>query len=172
MMIKYLSILAVVVIGSLTASAQSPGIVGAWVLTKAEKLLPDGTRVSDYGENPHGLVIFTADGYYSVQIYRAERLKFSSGDKLKGTPDEYKEASLSTSVHFGRYSMDPVKHTIAFRIDRSSFPNQDETTQVRSFEMKGDELSWKVAPRPDGSIPITVLRRAGGREQPKVKGLQ
>jgi hypothetical protein len=159
MKIKYLSMLAVVLIGSLAASAQTSDIVGTWVLSKAEKLLPDGTRISDYGESPHGLVVFTADGYYSVQIYRADRLKFSSGDKLKGTPEEYKEASLTTSVHFGRYTMDPAKHTITFHIDRSSFPNQDDTTQVRPYEMNGDELSWKVAPRPDGSIPITILRR-------------
>ena len=172
MMIKVLPLLAVMLVGSLAATAQTPDIVGTWVLAKAEKLLPDGTRVSDYGQNPHGLVIFTADGYYSVQIYRAERLKFSSGDKRKGTPEEYKEASLSTSVHFGRYSIDSAKHTITFRIDRSSFPNQDDTTQVRPYEMNGDELSWKVAPRPDGSVPITVLKRAGGGEQPKAKGLQ
>jgi hypothetical protein len=159
MKIKYLSMLAVVLIGPLAASAQTSDIVGTWVLSKAEKLLPDGTRISDYGENPHGLVVFTADGHYSVQIYRADRLKFSSGDKLKGTPEEYKEASLTTSVHFGRYTMDSAKHTITFHIDRSSFPNQDDTTQVRPYEMTGDELSWKVAPRPDGSVPITILRR-------------
>ena len=171
MSIKYLPLLAILLVGSLVASAQTPLIVGTWVLTRAEKLLPDGTRVSDYGDNPHGLVIFTSDGYYSVQIYRADRLKFSSGDKLKGTPEEYKEASLSTSVHFGRYTIDPAKATITFHIDRSSFPNQDDTTQVRPYEIRGDELSWKVAPRPDGSIPITILRRVSAKEQPRVKGL-
>jgi len=141
------------------ATAQASSIVGTWALTAAEKILPDGTRASDYGANPHGLVIFTADGHYSVQIYRADRLKFSSGDKLKGTAEEYKEASLSMSVHFGTYSVDPARHTITFHVDRSSFPNQDDTTQVRPYEMSGNELSWKVAARPDGSIPITVLRR-------------
>lgn len=171
MSIKYLPLLAILLVGSLVASAQTPLIVGTWVLTRAEKLLPDGTRVSDYGDNPHGLVIFTSDGYYSVQIYRADRLKFTSGDKLKGTPEEYKEASLSTSVHFGRYTIDPAKATITFYIDRSSFPNQDDTTQVRPYEITGDELSWKVAPRPDGSIPITILRRVSAKEQSRVKGL-
>ena len=157
---KYILLLAFLLAGSVVVSAQTPNIVGTWILTGADKLLPDGTRVSDYGENPHGLVILTEDGYYSVQIYRADRLKFSSADKLKGTPEEYKQASLSTSVHFGCYTLDQAKHTITFHIDRSSFPNQDDTTQVRPYEMNGDELSWKVAPRPDGSIPITVLRRA------------
>lgn len=160
MLKKHFALAAILLGLPLSAMAQSGSIVGTWVLAGAEKLLPDGTRLSDYGPNPHGLVIFTADGYYSVQIYRAERLKFSSGDKSKGTPEEYKAASVSTSVHFGHYSVDSVKHTITFQIDRASFPNQDDTTQVRPYEMKGNELSWKVAPRPDGSVPITILRRA------------
>ena len=142
-------------------NTRTPSIVGTWTLAGAEKLLANGKLITDdYGPNPHGLVIFTADGYYSVQIYRDKRLKFSSGDKLKGTPQEYRDALLSTSVHFGRYSLNAANHTITFRIDRSSFPNQDDTTQVRAYVMKVGELSWKVAPRPDGSVPITILRRA------------
>jgi hypothetical protein len=159
MIVKYLSLIATPLVGSILASAQTPSIVGTWVLSEADKLLPDGSRVSDYGENPHGLVVFTADGHYSVQIYRAIRGKFSSGDRLQGTPDEYKDATLGMSVHFGRYSVDPAKGTISFHVDRASFPNWDDTTQVRSYELKGDELSWRVPARPDGSIPITVVRR-------------
>jgi hypothetical protein len=156
---KFLSLLAVLLMVQLPATAQTPSLVGTWVLSAADKLLPDGSRVSDYGEHPHGLVIFTSDGYYSIQIYREQMRRFSSGDKLKGTPEEYKDASLGMSVHSGRYTVDPVKSTISFQIDRSSFPNLDDTTAVRVYEVKGDELSWKVQPRPDGSVPLTVLRR-------------
>lgn len=155
----YLLLLAILCVTTVAATAQSSSIVGTWVLSAADKLLPDGTRTSDYGNNPRGLVIFTADGYYSLQIYRADRMKFSSGDKLKGTPEEYKEAIVGMSVHFGRYTVDPVKNTITFQIDRSGFPNWDGLTTTRPYELKGDELSWKGAARPDGSVPITVVRR-------------
>jgi hypothetical protein len=160
MMIRSCLILALLVAPFLSAAAQSDSIVGTWILVAADKQLPDGTRVADYGPNPHGIVIFTADGHYSVQIYRDERLKFASGDKLNGTPEEYKAASLGMSVHFGRYSVDPAKGTIAFHIERSSVPNADGTTQIRPYELKDYTLSWKVPARKDGSIPITVLRRA------------
>jgi hypothetical protein len=159
-MIKYVAVFAAIMAVSISAMAQDPSIVGTWILINAEKMLPDGSRVPDYGPNPHGQAIFTEDGYYSVQVYRSERLKFSSGDKFTGTLEEYKDASLSTSVHFGHYSVDSAKHTITFRIDRSSIPNLDNTTAVRAYELKDDELSWKVAPRADGSVPITTLRRA------------
>ena len=138
---KSLFVLAVLWSGTLAATAQSSSIVGTWALTAADKLLPDGTRTSDYGDNPHGIAIFTTDGHYTVEIFRADR------------------TNPAMSVHFGRYTVDPSKHTISFIIDRASFSNWDDTTQVRSYELKGDELSWKVRARPDGSIPITVLHR-------------
>ncbi len=164
---RYFSLLLFLSMATLAAAAQSPSpaarkspsIVGTWVLTAAYKIRPDGMHASDYGDHPQGLVIFTSDGHYSVQIYRATRLKFSSGDKFKGTAEEYKQACLSTSVHFGTYTLDPVNHTITFHIEHASFPNEDGTTQVRPYQMSGSELSWKVAPRPDGSVPVTVLRR-------------
>jgi hypothetical protein len=155
---------ATILLGSgVTAHAnplEPPSIVGTWVLAAADKLLPDGSRVPDYGPHPHGLCVFTSDGYYSLQIYRTERLKFASGERLSGTPEEYKDVSLGMSVGFGRYSIDPVKHTITFHRDRNSIPNLDDTIGVDPYELNGDELSWKVAARKDGSIPITVLRRA------------
>jgi hypothetical protein len=81
------------------------------------------------------------------------------GDRAKGTPEEYKDASLSASCSFGTYSVDPASSKVTMKIDRSTFPNYDDATQVRAYELKGDILSWKVPARPDGSIPITVLRR-------------
>lgn len=159
MKIKLLSLFAALLMANVFTKTQSNPIVGTWALTAADKLLPDGTRRHDYGQSPRGLVIFTSDGHYSVQIYRADRTRFSSGDKLKGTPEEYRDASLGMSIHFGQYTVDTEKHTITFQIDRASFPNWDGTTQTRQYELKGDELSWKVPARPDGSIPITVVRR-------------
>ena len=74
-------------------------------------------------------------------------------------------ASLSMSTGFGRYSVDPVKHSITFKIDRSSVPNSDDTTAVRQYELHGDELTWRVAPRKDGSVPLTTLRRVAPNPQ-------
>jgi transcriptional regulator len=119
---KHLLLFTILWSGALTAVAQSDSIVGTWALTAANKLLPDGTRVHDhFGDNPHGIALFPADGHYTVEIYRADHTKFSSGDRLKGTPDEYKEALDGMSVHFGRYTVDSSKHTITFIIDRASF---------------------------------------------------
>jgi hypothetical protein len=119
---KHLLLLTILWSAALTATAQSDSIVGTWALTAADKILPDGTRASDFGDNPHGLVIFTADDHYSVEIYRADRAKFSSDDRSRVSPEEYKNAALSMSVHFGRYTVDPAKSTstVAFSASMSS----------------------------------------------------
>jgi Lipocalin-like domain len=139
--------------------AGSNPFVGHWKLVAADKILPDGSRALDYGHEPHGMAIFTSDGYFMIEIFRDMRVKFAANDRAKGTAEEYKAASLNTSCSFGTYSVDPVTGQVTMKIDRSTFPNYDETTQVRAYELKGDILSWKVPARPDGSIPVTVLRR-------------
>ena len=159
---RLLSFIVTLALAVFPVDAQATGahpFVGHWKLIAADKILPDGSRVSDYGDEPHGMAIFTSDGYFMIEIFRDVRVKFASDDRAKGTPEEYKDASLSASCTFGTYSVDPATSKVTLKVDRSTFPNNDETTQVRAYELKGDILSWKVRARPDSSIPVTVLRR-------------
>jgi Lipocalin-like domain len=155
-----LLLLATLMATAISAFAQSPSLVGTWILTGADKILPDGKQVSDYGVDPHGIVIFTPDGRYVVEIFRSDRKKFASNDRAAGTPEEYKDAIMCTSAHFGHYAVDAEKGTISFRVDRASFPNWDDTTRVTTFTLAGDTLTWRTPSRPDGSIPVTILKRA------------
>lgn len=142
-----------------STSVGSSSLVGTWTLTAADDLLRDGTRVHAYGSNPIGLLIFEADGRYALQIYSAERAKFASGDKRKGSPEEYRDASVGASCHFGHYTVDPAKGTITFKIDGASFVNWVGASQTRPFTLKGDELEWHVPATPDGKVPISAWRR-------------
>ena len=45
----------------------------------------DGTHVPNFGPNPMGMLIFTADGHYSLQIERAGRPKFAANTRTGGT---------------------------------------------------------------------------------------
>jgi hypothetical protein len=162
MIARIVSLIATVAFAISSAHAQAPAanpFVGTWKLIAADKILPDGTRVVDYGAEPHGLAIFTADGHYMIDVFRDVRTKFAAKDREKGTFEEYKEAQLSSSCSFGTYSVDTTARKVTLDVDRSTYPNNDDTTQIRDYELKGDTLSWRVTPRPDGSIPITVVRR-------------
>jgi hypothetical protein len=162
MMTRIVSFLVALLLAVSPMHAQAGGsnpFVGNWKLIGADKILPGGTRVPDYGAEPHGMAIFTADGHMMIEIFRDVRVKFASNDRAKGTLEEYRDVSLSSSCSFGTYRVDAATNRVTMTIDRSTYPNNDDSTQVRTYELKGDVLSWKVPARPDGSVPVTVMRR-------------
>ena len=73
-----------------TNLSQPSTLSGTWTLKAAQVILPDGKRVTDpaYGDSAKGILMIDSDGQYSLQIFRPDRPKFSSGDKKRGTPDE------------------------------------------------------------------------------------
>ena len=172
MMSQYLQLLEDVLTSALKVFGQTPDIAGAWVLAGADKLFPDGTRVPAFGNDPRGLAIFTVDGYYSVQIYGTGSFTFSTGNQHGGTSQAHLDIPYGMSLHFGRFTLNPVNDTITLRPDHACFPNEDDSTRIYTFETKGDRLSWKLVQRPDGSTFITFLRRLRDVEQPNVKGLR
>lgn len=164
---KIVSVVAAGALACLSASgeqAEPPrnalaSLVGTWTLAGADVVHPDGRRERDYGSAPIGLFMVDAQGHYSLQIFRSDRPRFASGDKAKGTPAEYSATVKGTSTHFGTVAVDPTAHTLTFRIEAASFPNEDGTVQKRAYELTGDLLSYKVAPRPNGDVPISIWRR-------------
>jgi hypothetical protein len=140
-------------------AAQPFPLAGTWTLVAADRLQPDGSRLADYGEAPSGLLIIDAAGRYAVQIYQRGRPRFAGGDKKSGTPQEFRAAVEGSSTHFGQLTIDEPSHTLTFVIESAAFVNWEGTRQERRYELKGDELSYRVPPRPDGQVPLSVWRR-------------
>lgn len=140
------------------ASPESP-LRGTWALVAADKILPGGERVPDYGRSPAGRLLVDAQGRYSLQIFKSERLRFASGDKASGSADEYASAALGSSTHYGTIAVDVPRHTLTFRIEGASFPNWEGTTQQREYTLDDNLLSYQVPRRPDGSIPVSVWKK-------------
>ena len=132
---------------------------GTWTLVAADAIRPNGSRIRDYGAAPKGRLVIDSSGRYSLQIYKTEQGSFASSDKSKGTPSEFESAVLGSSTHYGVIIVDAADHTLTFQIDGASFPNWEGTQQKRKYEIDGDELSYRVPPRPDGNTPISVWRR-------------
>jgi len=152
--------------GSLWASsafAASPtevsSLAGSWTLVAADVQHPDGSRAPDFGAKPTGLLLIDRQGHYSLQIFKSERPKFGSGDKAKGTESEYKAAVMGSSTHFGTLSIEPGDGALVFHIEGASFPNWEGQAQSRHYELKDNVLSYRVTPRPNGDVPISVWQR-------------
>lgn len=140
-------------------ASQTPSVVGTWTLAAAIVIRPNGDTTDDYGPGPLGLATFTTDGHYMIEIYRLDRPRFAANDKRRGTADEYREASVGMSAHFGTFQLDAARGTLSFKIEGASFPNWEGLRQVRQFTLVGDTLSWRVPPRPDGSVPVSRFVR-------------
>lgn len=144
-----------------TASPGHVSLAGTWTLVAADVIHPDGSRSQDYGEAPKGLLMIDRVGHYSLQILRSDRPRFASGAKANGSPDEYRAAVLGSSTHYGTLGVEPANHQLVFHIEGASFPNWEGQVQRRTFELRGDTLSYRVPPRPDGNVPVSVWRRIG-----------
>ncbi len=153
-----LSLLAAMFAAPAQAQRPSP-LQGTWELVAADKLLPDGERVHDYGDAPKGRLIVDAQGRYSLQIFKRERPRFASDDKAAASADEFRLAALGSSTHYGTFDIDAAHAVLVFHIEASSFPNWEGTVQTRSYELRDGVLSYKVPPRADGSVPVSEWRR-------------
>lgn len=158
---------AIVALSFLGSSATAADIrafsmVGTWVMTSAYEVLADGTRTTNYGEHPNGLMIVDAKGRYSVQIFRPGRPKFVAGVKAQGTPEEFRAATMGSSTHFGRIVVDTANRKLTFKIEASSYPNWEGTEQVREYTYSDDTLTYAVpvSASGNGTIAYSVWKRS------------
>lgn len=141
------------------SAREMSSLAGTWTLVAADVQHPDGTRTSDYGAQPKGMLLVDNHGRYSLQIFKSERPTFHSGDKAKGTPDEYEAAVRGSSTSYGTLSIEQDHDVIVFHIQGASFPNSEGQDQRRPYELKDGVLSYRVTPRPNGDVPISVWRK-------------
>ena len=94
-----------------------------------------------------------------MQIFKSERLRFATDSKADGSADEFKSAVMGSSTHYGTVAVDGKAGQLVFSIEGSSFPNWEGTVQRRRYELEDGELRYRVPPRADGSIPVSVWRR-------------
>jgi hypothetical protein len=118
-------------------SATANPLVGTWTLVLVDNVRLDGSRVHLYGPSPSGLLMFDAEGRYSLQIVSAGRPAFAANDKSRGTAEEYQAAIEGSNAHFGTYAIDQAMGTITFHIEHASFPNWEGTEQKRAFSLVG-----------------------------------
>jgi len=143
--------------------APSLSLEGTWVMDSAYEILADGRRVTNYGERPYGLMMVDRDGRYSIQIFRPGRPKFASGDKTRGEPDEYREAVLGSSTHFGRIAADLSSGKLVFDVETASYPNWEGKQQVRDYVFKDGLLTYQVPANAsgNGTTAYSIWRRVG-----------
>jgi hypothetical protein len=131
--------------------------IGTWNLVSSEFRRSGAEVTYPMGRNASGMLMYDANGHMSVQIIRADRPSFASGDQLKGTPEEIKSAFEGSVAYFGTYEADEKKGTVTHHVEGSSFPNWERTDQIRFFEFYENRLTLSTPPMSFGGEQVTAL---------------
>jgi hypothetical protein len=106
-------------------------LLGAWVLMSYIEYPIDGSPERyPFGEDAKGLLIYSSDGFMSVQLMPQDRRPFRSGDWFQATASELRNASAFVA-YSGRFSVDEAAGKVTHEIAVSFFPNWIGRTQVR-----------------------------------------
>ena len=130
-------------------SQPAKDIVGTWTIVSAEA----------FGPSPKGLLIFDANGRYSLMLMRPDLPKYAMNNRTQGAAEEYKAIGSGSISYYGTYSVSGSD--LILRVEYSSFPNWNGTEQRRTnFTIVGDELKYtNTAPSVGGSAAALVWRR-------------
>lgn len=118
--------------------------LGTWTLVSICYIRPDGSAIEPFGPNAKGMLVFDGS-HFSTQVVAANLPKFKSNNRMVGALQEYEAISHGVVAYFGTYSVDDAAKVVTLHIERSSFPNWEETDQKRKFEFANDELRYTAA---------------------------
>lgn len=152
--------IAITVIGVMCGDANAQidkRLTGAWEWVAVETTASDGTTAQPFGPNPQGSIIFDSTGRFSWLISRPNRAKFASKRRDQGTDEENKATVQGSLGYYGTYAVSD--NTLIFRIEASTYPNDEGAEQKRSFTLTDDELLWSNQTSSVGGSAVAVLRR-------------
>ena len=146
-------------------------LIGAWMLVDVVREPVDGSPPArrPHGERPVGLILYTADGFMSVQIMDPDRQPVASSDWSALSSEEYADEARGYFAYAGSFDVDEDRGIVTHSVQVALFPGWVGGDQPRVAEFVGDELRLSsAAPEmADGKLVITRLRwvRAGAAGQ-------
>ncbi|MCL6442771.1 MAG: lipocalin-like domain-containing protein [Alicyclobacillus sp.] len=121
---------------------QAHPLVGAWRLVRLEGRTRDGETRYPLGQDPQGLLIYTADGYVSVSMMASHRPALS-GDL--GTSSIAELRGLARYVSYaGRYHVEG--NSVVHQVEITFIPNHLGRSHVRTFRLEDDTLALSSSP--------------------------
>ena len=119
-------------------------LVGTWsLLSYIEVPIGGEDSLFPMGKAPYGVLMYSADGYMSVQIAKNDRLLYKSNDKLMATHEEMVSSLQGYMAFSGRYKVDNNNAIVSYIIKSSLYPNWKNQVQRRKIDFEGDILYLK-----------------------------
>lgn len=133
-------------------------IIGAWkLLSYIEVPVGGGESLFPMGKTPKGTLIYSPDGFMSVQISDSEMRNYDVEDRILASESELLDRIRKYIAFSGQYTVDNVLACVIYNIDISLFPNWEGLKQVRKLDFEGDVLYQKsLEPIHSGGILVNA----------------
>ncbi|MEZ5499575.1 MAG: lipocalin-like domain-containing protein [Steroidobacteraceae bacterium] len=127
-------------------------IIGAWLLEDWQILTAEEAPTTrPFGDEPLGLLLYSADGWMSAQINSRSRSAWSHGSARRATAESKLPALDECMCYSGRWWLEGS--TIVHSIRQSLNPVLIGSRQVRQPQFDGDRMR------------LTALEEIGGRSR-------
>jgi hypothetical protein len=120
-------------------------LIGTWDLVSLFGESTDGETWHIYGENPAGMLIYTAERTMTAVLMKQGRPQFTGGPDSP-TAKELGEAFFGFDAYCGTYTLDPDQNKITHHVLASRLPAWEGSEQVRHFDLHQDTLRIRSAP--------------------------
>ena len=128
--------------------------MGAWTLASFEVRRSDGETIYPFGPDAKGLLIYDAQGNFSVQVGEAGRPEFTSGDMRDGTDAQVRAACEGYIAYYGTYRVNAEQGYLVHEVRLSLFPNWSGQVQKRYYDLSADRLTLTTPPTPFGEAEV------------------
>jgi hypothetical protein len=153
---KYLVGAAMFLVFSSTATAQcKDNVVGTWKLA-SNTATTDKGDVNKFvlGQNPSGLLTYTADGRMMAIISDDGRKPLSVADRVAAPAEQRAQAYSTFMAYAGQYTFTCGK--IVTHVEVASLQNWVNTDQIRFVHIEGNRLFVRNTPQLRGGVMVTI----------------
>lgn len=138
------------------ANAQCTGsIVGTWKLASVTATTDKrGVDKAVLGQNPSGLLTYTADGRMMETISEDGRKPLSVADRVSAPAEERAQAYSTFTAYAGRYTFTCDK--IVTHVEIASLQNWVNTDQTRFVTLQGNRLTVRTTPISRAGVIVNI----------------
>jgi len=154
---SFIFIVSILAVGfSLTANAQCKGsIVGTWRLVSVTATTDKGdVDKAVLGQNPSGLLTYTADGRMMEIISEDGRKPLSIPDRVAAPAEERAKAYSTFTAYAGIYLFTCDK--VVTHVEIASLQNWVNTYQTRFVTLRGNRLTVRTTPISRAGVMVNI----------------
>jgi hypothetical protein len=128
-------------------------LIGTWALISTEWKRADGKHANPFGQDAVGVLIYTASGYISAQVMRADR-PAPGEDQPAGIDTAMASAFPGYVAYFGSFAVDAAAATVKHHVIGAAHPVWAGREFARRFEIEGDVLTLRDALIAADGVPV------------------